>query len=47
MAPIGKPKRTVVVEPLPRPRREPREAPAKEPAVPAAPKPKRRERVPA
>jgi hypothetical protein len=50
MAPIGKPKRRIRVEPLPEPlRREvpspPREAPpVREPVAPAEP---RRERVPA
>jgi hypothetical protein len=43
MAPIGKPKRRIRVEPLPKPRREPeRNVPREEPA----PAPKRREKVP-
>jgi hypothetical protein len=45
VAPLGKPKRRVVVEPLPetKPRRKPQEAPVRREPV----SPKRREKVPA
>ena len=45
MAPLGKPKRRIRIEPLPEPRREPAPAPRRErETVPAEPK---REKVPA
>jgi hypothetical protein len=42
MAPIGKPKRRIRIEPLPTPREAPK--PVREPSTP---RPKRREKVPA
>jgi hypothetical protein len=47
MAPLGKPKRRIRIEPMPgeAPRRQP--APVREPVREPAPEPKRREKVPA
>jgi len=47
VAPIGKPKRRVVIEPLPGEPTKPREAPREPVREPVSPKEPKREKVPA